>query len=334
MSNRTRISLSCLAVSTMLALPGPSRAQTGGKEPGVKWEQTVEMQMQGFSMPPTTSKFCAPKKDWKEPPKAGRDDDSCKISDVKHDGPRMTWKMACQGKEPMTGEGEMVQKGDGYTGQMTMHSSHGDMVMKITGRNLGEECDAGEMKRTAEAYKKQAEEGQAAAAAGQAKACDEAVKTMSTSTFTMTDVCKARKGDFCAHLGTPAGYSIVAKRSPDEQSQAAKMCNANLETVRAGLCSESAKALKAPGSATDPAKKADVSFVYGYCPDEARALAQRDCAGKSFTGMEPNLLQFCVKYAQDSQAKKPSPPPATPQEAAQKNAEDAAKKAVKGVFGF
>jgi hypothetical protein len=335
MPMRAQTTWALLSGAAFLATPAPTDAQSGVKEPGVKWEQTVEMQMQGMNMPPQTSTFCAPKANWKEPPKTSRDDGNCKTTEVKRDGPRMTWKMECQGKEPMTAEGEIIQKADGYTGHMTMHSSRGDMVMKMTGRNLGVECDAGETKRAAEAYKKQAEQAQASLATGQAQACEAAVQRMSPMIFTAYDGCKARQADFCARMDTRAGYMALMSNSTAEQSQAAKMCGKDPEGLRHRFCGESANALQAPGSTADPAKKSDLQFVSAQCPDESRTLAQRDCAGRSYTaeGMDPGLRDFCVKYGQHAQAKT-VPSTATPQDAPQKGAGDAAKKAVKGLFGF
>jgi len=332
MQGNVRAVLGLLAV---LGLVGGRAAadQPPAAEPGVLWEQTVEMQMQGFSMPPTTSKFCAPKKDWSQPPK-GRDDDHCKVTDVKHDGPHMTWKMACEGKERMTGEGDLVHQGTSFSGRITMHSSHGDMVMKMQGKTLGEACDAGETKRTAEAVKRQATEAQASAAAAMAKVCDDAVKQMAVQTFVYSPSCKDRQADFCARANTCPGWAILMKRQQEERGQVEKLCGSSLEALRPSCCASAAKQLAAPGSAGNPARKDDVAFVSAYCPDQARALAQRDCAGASYTGMEPTQRDFCVQYAADRQAAKPKAPPATSQDEAQKKAEDTAKKAVKGLFGF
>jgi len=330
MATRTQwIMLAGLAVTGLVARPSPAAGQGAAKEPGVQWEQTVEMQMPGFSMPPTTSKFCAPKKDWTEPPKS--ENKQCKTTEIRRDGPRMTWKLVCEGKDPMTGEGEITRTADGFTGKMTMHTSHGDMVSKMRGRNLGVECDAGETKRTASAYQKQAEEAQAAAAAAQVRVCDDAIQRMSVMPFQYGENCKSKKSEFCSRMDTRAGYLALLQNPPNDQKQAAAMCGKDPDANRPRFCAETAQALAAPGSAADPAKKDDVHFVYAYCPDQARALAQRDCAGKSYTGLEPALREFCVKYAQeDSQAGKSKPPPATSQDAAQ----EAAKKAVKGLFGF
>ena len=70
----------------------------------MQWEQTVEMQMQGFSMPAQTTKVCVPKKGLKEPPGAGRDE-KCKVTNVRNDGKTMTWSMVCDGDEKMSARG-------------------------------------------------------------------------------------------------------------------------------------------------------------------------------------------------------------------------------------
>jgi len=324
--------LALLLGATLLAVPAGA---ADDKEPGVQWEQTVEMQMQGFSMPPRTSQFCAPKGNWKAPPKANdRNDSNCQTTDVRNTGPKMTWKMRCEGKEPMTGEGEIVRTADGYTGQMKMHSSRGDTVMKMSGRKLGGDCDAGETKRTAEAYKKQAEQAQTAMAGAQTQACTDAVQKMSPMIFTVYEPCKARQADFCARMETRIGYALLMGNPPSDQTAAGKLCGKDPVTLRPRFCSETGQALAAPGSAADPARTQDLRFLAAQCPDESRAVAQRDCAGRSYTGqgMDPALRDFCVKYGPKPQAKSPSPA-STPQDASQKGVQDAAKKAVK-LFGF
>jgi hypothetical protein len=143
-----------LAALALLAIPA-GRAQAQEREPGVLWESTVEMEMQGFSMPPTTSRFCAPKKGLAEPPGSGQDKDRCRVKDFKNDGGRMTWKMVCAEPEAMEGEGEILQTASTYTGKMKMRSSAGEVTMKMRGRLLGGECDAGEQRRQIEAIQRQ-----------------------------------------------------------------------------------------------------------------------------------------------------------------------------------
>jgi hypothetical protein len=111
-------------------------------EKGDLWEVTSQMSMEGMpmGMPAQTSRVCAPK-DWKEPP-AGRDErHECKNSDFKAEGPKVTWKVACTGAMPMTGEGEITRDGtDAYAGTIKFTSSEAKMITKLNGRRVGE-CD-------------------------------------------------------------------------------------------------------------------------------------------------------------------------------------------------
>jgi hypothetical protein len=258
----------------------------------------------------------------------------------------MTWKVVCSGKEKMSGEGEIAWSGPTYTGKMTMHSADGDMLMKMKGRDLGETCDAGETKRTADAIRAQAEQGQRQAAEGQAayaaamkKACDDAVRDMQVMSFTVMQTCKDRKADFCARMVTRSGYIALLKDGTRACGKDVK----DLDALKPQFCAETAQVLAAPGVLRDNSKRPDVAYLAGNCPAEAQVLAQRECAGMSYTGMEPGMAEYCVKYARKTKeaAPRPEAQPASPQDAARKAADDPAKKAsddakkaVKGLFGF
>src|SRR5512145_1910092 len=109
------------ALLALLASP-PVVASAAGPEvePGVYWEQTVEMQMMGFSMPAQTMKVCMPKGAWDEPPKAGDGDENCQVTDVKRTGPRMIWKVKC--KDGTTGTGDMTYGRDSFQGTTVMNT--------------------------------------------------------------------------------------------------------------------------------------------------------------------------------------------------------------------
>jgi hypothetical protein len=105
------------------------------------------MSMPGMpmSMPPTTSKQCITPADAADPQKAmppqgrGGNASDCKVSDYKMDGNKVTWSMACEGRQPMTGKGELVYAENAYTGTMTMDmQGRGAMTMKYTGKRLGD----------------------------------------------------------------------------------------------------------------------------------------------------------------------------------------------------
>jgi len=319
-----------------LAGLGSPAARAQEKEPGVQWDYTVSMQMQGFTMPATTTRFCAPKSGLQSPPKGDKDDKRCKVTDVKHDGPKMTWKMECTGKDAMTGEGEIVQGKDKFDGKMTMHSKQGDMEMAMSGKKLGGECDAGEVKRQVAAMKKQSDDAQAQAAANQAELCAKATEELQVELFAgPAALCKdkAQVAKLCSEAVARPGYSTLRRRGP-QLAAAAKLCAFDVEKTRVKLCKVSADEVKAGGK-TPPAEP--LQFLPANCPVEAQALAKQECAGRSYTGMPRPWRGFCVELAQKglSEGGDASPAAGDDEEPTPKEkAIDKAKKSIlKGLFG-
>jgi uncharacterized protein DUF3617 len=106
-----------------------------------QYDVTVKMEMAGMpmSMPPMTSRVCVRK--------GGGDadfvphQDNCRVSDAARTGPRLTFRIACTGNNPMTGTGEFMFAGDGYNGQIRMKGKMDgqdvDMTQQIAGRRSG-----------------------------------------------------------------------------------------------------------------------------------------------------------------------------------------------------
>jgi hypothetical protein len=131
------------AAYVLLALVSSAapRAADTPPEPGVWWEQTVEMQSAGFQLPPQTMKVCLPRKqEWTRPPQQEQGPQKCKMTDVNRSGNRMTWKMACEGGT--SGEGEMTWTDASYEGKSVMRMQGGEMRMSMKGRKVGGDCDA------------------------------------------------------------------------------------------------------------------------------------------------------------------------------------------------
>jgi len=333
-----------LAAATLALGPATASAQSRGplktaapaaaeREPGVIWEHTVSMEMAGFSMPAQTSKICKPKKDWSEPPGSGRDDDTCEVTDVRRSGSTMTWKVACKGKEKFTGEGEMTWAGDAYTGKMTMHSADGDMLMRMKGRQTGQECDAGETKRQVAAIQAQMQEQTAMAAAA---TCDAAVKSLTASWFlgakpACTDA--AARGRMCGRAATRAGYLQGIQLPEAQQRDFAQVCGKPLGASLAQVCADTLREEAASASSVTSEAMELLAFVEKNCPVETKAVAQRECAGQEYSTMNRKYRDFCVKYGAHLMAKPPPKAPAAPKKP-EDPATDAAKKAVKGLFGF
>ena len=111
-----------------------------------KWQMTMEMDAPNMpmKMPPMTFTHCVTKEDVENPDRAvpkGRENSNCKVSDYKVDGNKVSWSMKCEGKKPMSGNGEMTFEGDSYTGWTKMHLDDQDMTVKWSGKRLGD-CPA------------------------------------------------------------------------------------------------------------------------------------------------------------------------------------------------
>ena len=110
-----------------------------------RWEVKMVMSMPGMpkEIPPVTTTTCVTPEEAKDPQKtianAQRGQQSnCKMKDYKVSGSKVTWSMACEGAEPMTGEGEYLYAADSYTGTVKMTRGGQVMTMKYTGKRLGD----------------------------------------------------------------------------------------------------------------------------------------------------------------------------------------------------
>ena len=127
-----------LVVVTVIAVVAQSPMRPG------QWESTMQMQMPGMPMPEMKSSRCiTPEQLQKDPasglPNGAMDRSSaCKVSDYKQTGNTVSWKMACAGEQAMSGEGELTFAGDTYTGAIKMVMPQGAMIMKMSGKRLGD----------------------------------------------------------------------------------------------------------------------------------------------------------------------------------------------------
>jgi hypothetical protein len=320
----------------ILATPAAAGAAA---ERGVYWEQVMEMEMPGmpFAMPPQTMKICLPVDNWSRPPDAKKDP-NCEVKDLKRSGNTMSWKIVCTGENAMTGEGEMTKAGDTYSGQTKMTTARGSMNMKLRGKKLGGDCDVEELKKKGEEMKKQVEAQQAELKVRQAEAaksaCDTGVKQMQTSQmFGQFAQCKdpARQAEFCARMKTASGYRLVMAQAQQEKQTrgmvagpeaAAKGCGADLAAIKADLC--------ARGEKVD-----DLAFLADFCPEQAKVLAKRECAGRGYTAMQGSrYATFCSRVwgsRQDEQSQENADAPK--KKDTKEEAVDKGKKLLKGL-GF
>jgi len=125
-----------LVVLSALAVPALAQDSKGDL-----WETTSQMSMEGapIKLPSNTVKVCT-FKDWKEPPGAADKQRSCKTSNMKTTGNKVTWDTQCS-NPTMTGTGELVREGtDAYTGTIKFTSPQGNMTINLKGKKVGG-CD-------------------------------------------------------------------------------------------------------------------------------------------------------------------------------------------------
>lgn len=121
----------CGLAVTVVSAQGPMREG--------RWETTMQMQMPGMpvQMPPVKNTQCVTKAQLQDPSKGlpSGPDPTCKVSDYKAEGNKVTWKMACT---DMTGTGEITFKGDSYDGLIKLAAKQGEMAMKLSSKRLGD----------------------------------------------------------------------------------------------------------------------------------------------------------------------------------------------------
>lgn len=139
------------AAVIVAAMSMPVLAQNGPRRDG-NWEVTMEMSMPGMpagmAMPPMKMTQCITPQEAQDPqtlvPRQPQQSDmgNCSVSDYKAEGSKVSWKMACTGRQKMTGTGEFTYASDSYTGTMSMSMEGGNMpgpmTMKYSGKRLGD----------------------------------------------------------------------------------------------------------------------------------------------------------------------------------------------------
>lgn len=105
------------------------------------WDVNVKMEIVGMPipMPPITQRLCARK--------GGNDNDfvprqeNCSVSDARRSGNKLSFRMVCAGKNPMTGTGEFTFVADAYNGQVRMKGKMEgediEMAQTIVGKRVG-----------------------------------------------------------------------------------------------------------------------------------------------------------------------------------------------------
>lgn len=264
----------------------PVLAQGG---PDELWNMSMRMEMAGMPAQAVNQQVCM-KKGEAQPEKMSQDK-NCKVTDQRKVGNTYTWKMACTGRDAMTGEGQMTRSGNAMDGRMRMQGRSGgepmDMTVVYTGKLAGA-CNAGERQKQQQA---QADAMVAQGNAQMVQMCTDAMNNYQPYMFEGDNaMCKAQKPEFCARVAktaqgmrAPAAYRSQLNKA--DWAHLGKTCNVNMTTVRADACKN------ANGGR-------DWSFVADYCPEEAKAIAAQHCAGRDYTAAMASEYKFvCGKYA-------------------------------------
>ncbi len=337
------IKFACWSIAAGLALISATCVAAGK---GEMWEITAKMEMEGmpFAMPAQTSKACIPKGQEKDPTRAVPNDKNCKTSDVKVSGNKMSWKMKCEGKDAMSGSGEMVY-GDGtYSGKVKMHSEDGDMVMAYNGKRVGS-CDAGvgvgaemavEKKRMVETIQAPIKEERRANCKELLDKGGEALingyamfvypgTVCADMKKSMCDKVRAQSPEIAVYEALVQGEKPAAMMRKEKEAQEVQaFYDTTMDSEKSAAMmrkEKGAQALKPLVAACgfDMAKvtgvvcqKAKGDKNYGFlaanCPGEAQELAKRcdEVMGRSYSSEEGSqFAPICAKYAKNKKSRYP-----------------------------
>jgi hypothetical protein len=134
-----------LVLVAVVAAPLVALAK-GNMKPG-QWHIRVTHEMQGapFSPPTTELDKCITPEQADDPKSMVKEQNKdCEAADVKIDGNKVTYKVTCHSHgATQTGVGEMIYKGDSYSGTMTVEMDnprfgHMKMINHVTGTRTGD----------------------------------------------------------------------------------------------------------------------------------------------------------------------------------------------------
>lgn len=256
----------------------------GQTEPGHSWDITTSMEMEGMKLPGQKQQVCVADKA-EGPDAMSGDDKRCTISDVKTSPGRYSYKVNCPDG---SGTGEMIYHGkDSYTSKMTITADGETMVMVSEGRRGGP-CDAKQKSKQVAAMEAQA-------AAGLRQSCGAMADALLPAGLTNNKCAAKDKQQLCTKLNTQEGYLLASERQPSGDPMldsgllpaVEKYCGVAAGSTLTRLCD-------------DANKREDFKFLGAQCPALAAPIAQRECAGRSFsTPPAEKYRDFCNSYARD-----------------------------------
>lgn len=262
--------------------------------PGEKWKITSSMQMSGMTMPAMSSEICKEPGDESVPVKQ---DKNCEVYDISRTGNTQRFKMRCTGKESMEGSGEFTYLGpDHYQGKMLVSTQGETMTMNMEGRKIGA-CDGGEINFQAKKMQAQAEAQMAQSQKIMAEQCHRFAAEASTPAVFKTQCTDPEdRKVFCAAVQKHDNFQRLSLTQANAQGRRAEgthplldaeeLCGFKADDVRAQLC-----------NTAEPNGK--WKFLAAECPVQATALAQAQCAGRSYTSTSDRYREFCSNFASE-----------------------------------
>lgn len=329
-----RVSLVALFSGVAFLVPALAAQNPADYQPGERWNVTTSMTMEGMSLPSRTIEVCKPKDSQDAAPTP--EDSNCKLVDHKVSGNKTTGRIVCTGKDEMEGTFEGIIDGpDHYRGKMIMKAAGGEMTMTYAGRRLPGECDAGEMER-------KGRQALAKVQGDMAKMCRENAEKkygLGYAMFVGRDaLCKDPKDKrtFCANVQGYEAVDFLTRHQNDPSTgrpaweQVAPYCGVDAQ----GKVDELCRSAEGDGQ---------WEFLAAHCPALSAQLAQRECAGRSYTTfpVAEKYRTFCSLYG-SAQAEQnggpggamPAQETRQPQESQPKSVTDKAKESVKKLRGL
>lgn len=274
------------------AVPGGG-APAAAARAGELWEQVREVSFQGRSFT-HESVVCMPKGDWSRAPVDG--DDRCRMTDTTRSGSTWAWKVTCT--DGSAGTGQATRTGDTMTASLRVHVAQagGEMTTHLRGRRRGGACDPDAARAEVEARAQEIQRISEISRDVTARACHEMALQTNPGLF-LDERCASAKPVFCATLETAGGFERLQELPAASRSDALARCGTTDAQLRAKLCAARTEQIR-PVETEEVFSALD--FVAAHCPQQARAIAQRECAGRSFTGSQavaPWVFPFCQGYA-------------------------------------
>ncbi|MEZ4332160.1 MAG: DUF3617 family protein [Myxococcota bacterium] len=278
------------ALSFSLASLLVAAASAEAAEPGSLWQVETAMEMPGMNMkmPAQRHEVCSPKSA-EGPESLAGGDSECTMSNVQRSPGKFSFDVQCPDGQ---GHGEMSFEGqNAYTSTMTITADGQTMKMVTHGRRIGD-CDASAAKRQAAAIQSQA---QAQADQGMAQMCGSMADALLPGSLETARCGPQYKDALCKKFATRPGFGEVAGRQPTGQAvldsgtlpEVARFCGVDGEGLRVKLCGEASRG-------------EDLDFLGRACPEQGRAIAQRECAGRSFSSPPAERYrEFCANYARE-----------------------------------